>query len=340
MKNLKYILISFFLLLIITGCDAPKAIDDFATTKKNSTVKIDVAANDSVSEGSLDLSTVKVYKRAKHGTTTVNKKTGVVTYKPKNNYIGFDNFTYRIKNEKGISSNLARVTVEVKKDRLTQIPPPETKPLNWDMRLIAEDALGTMKTDGSRLGQLEEENAVQMHTLKAINPFGGTYLDVVFIDPDGVAKGKYKTNFHVYQDDTEDRWSFTVMTDAKHKDSDMILSWRGVYILESYNDKENRKRYIEDISVTNPILRYMKLIDSNTSKEIAAIRDGKMQTFAFNMNGSQSRTFEWVLQLDEVEISKQQKSVTVHNVKSNQISSSRYKSVETFDLSKPPMIEE
>ena len=82
----------------------------------------------------------------------------------------------------------------------------------------------------------------------------------------------------------------------------------------------------------------MKLVDSDTNEEISAVVDGKMQTFAFNMNGSQSKTFEWILQVDEVSIARQQNSVAV--VKSNRINSSHYKSVETFDLSKPPMIEE
>lgn len=335
MKILKYILIAFSLLWIMTGCAAPNAVDDFASVYTNGTVEIDVAANDSSSNSSLDLSTVKIYTGTKYGTTTINNTTGVVTYTPKNDYEGSDSFIYTITDDNGVISNLATVTIKIVKERITTAPIPETKPLNWDMRIIAEDSLGTMKTDGTRLGQLDEQDAVQVHTLKAINPFGGTYLDVVFINPNGVSNGKYKTNLHVYQKNTEDRWSFSVITDASHKDSEMILSWNGIYVLEPHIDRQNRKRYTENISVTNPILKYMKLIDSDTNEEIAATVDGKIQTFTFNMNGLQSRTFEWVLEVDEVKIEeKQQSKVSTFRVKK----SSQIK-IEDFDLSKPPMIE-
>ena len=89
----------------------------------------------------------------------------------------------------------------------------ETKPSNWYIRVTAEDPARGMKTNSTQLGELEVDDAVEKHTLKALKPFGGTYLDVVFKDPVGVESGEYKVNFHKYEEGMDDSWHFTVKTD-------------------------------------------------------------------------------------------------------------------------------
>jgi len=217
----------------------------------------------------------------------------------------------------------------------------EKKAKQWYIRLVAEDPVRNMKTSGTQLGELEADDAVEKHTLKALTPFGGLYLDIVFQDPDGVAPGEYKVNFHKHEENAEDRWRFTVKTDSGNVNADILLSWKGVYVLTPYTDAQNRLRYREFRSVTNPIIKQMKLVDTVTGEEIPAAVNGEVQTYTFNMNGATSRRFEWVVQENEVVISAKQSRV--HTLKRD--AKVLYKEAdglkkESFDLSKPPMIKE
>ena len=220
----------------------------------------------------------------------------------------------------------------------------ETKPSNWYIRLVAEDPVRAMKAGDTQLGELEVSDAVEKHTLKALSPFGGSYLDIVFGDPSGVDTGDYKVNFHVYEEGSEGRWQFTVRTDDVN--ADILLTWRGLYVLTPYIDDQDRQRYKEYRSLTNPLIKNMKLIDVSNSTEIAAAVDGKVQTYSFNMEGQTERTFEWVVQTDEVTIPVQVSKLSTLQAKAIQkdatadIESSMSKKAESFDLTKPPMIKE
>ncbi len=83
-----------------------------------------------------------------------------------------------------------------------------------------------------------------------------------FRDPDGVASGDYTVNFHSYE---EGIWkidgSFTVRTDDNT--ADILLTWRGLYVLTPYDDEEDRQRYNEYRSATNQLVKHMKLIDKS-----------------------------------------------------------------------------
>lgn len=168
---------------------------------------------------------------------------------------------------------------------------------NWYIRIVAEDPARGFKELSAQLGELEGEDVAEKHSLKAMSPFGKGYLDVVFKDPQGIEKGEYKSNFHSITED-EDRWSFTVKTDDS--DARIILSWRGIYVLDPYTDESQRARYHEKRSLSNPLGSGMKLIDSDTGEEVAAYADGKAQVYIFSMNGSGERHFEWVLDRSQV----------------------------------------
>ena len=222
--------------------------------------------------------------------------------------------------------------------------PVETKPSNWYIRLVAEDPARAMKSGDTQLGELEESAAVSKHTLKALSPFGGSYLDIVFRDPVGVDAGDYKVNFHQYNEGTEESWQFTVRTDDAN--ADILLSWRGLYVLTPYVDDQNRQRYREYRSLSNPLIQNMKLVDVSSGKEITVAVDGKVQTYVFNMNGQNERTFEWIVQTDVVDIPvNNSKSSTLQATALKKDAAVQAKSIikkkaETFDLSRPPMIKE
>lgn len=185
-------------------------------------------------------------------------------------------------------------------DLLIKSPVIEEKPSNWYIRLVAEDPVREMKTGSAQLGELERSDTVEKYTLKALSPFGGSYLDIIFRNPAGMDAGNYKVNFHIHAEVTEDRWSFIVRTD--NVNADILLTWRGLYVLTPYIDGQDRSRYKEYRTTTNPLIKNMKLVDVSTGNEIAAEVDGKVQTYSFNMDGQKERTFEWVVQIDEVVI--------------------------------------
>ncbi len=92
---------------------APVANDDANDVDRNSVVIIDVLANDTDSDGTVDETTVVATDGAS-GTTTVGA-TGLVTYTPTPNTgsLAPDSFTYTVKDNKGLISNTATVTVTV-----------------------------------------------------------------------------------------------------------------------------------------------------------------------------------------------------------------------------------
>jgi len=159
----------------------------------------------------------------------------------------------------------------------------------WYVRLVVEDTTNNLRTSDTQLGQLETLD-VNKHALQAISPFTSTYLDVAFVNPAGVDAGEYKSEFHISTKGT-DEWEFTV----KSSDSSamLILSWRGLYVLESYTDTEGRVRYHEHRSRSNPLLNYMTLVDMTNGTEVDVLNNGFAMEYVIDMNGSNEKVFKW-----------------------------------------------
>ncbi|MDB5390747.1 MAG: hypothetical protein JWM11_6393, partial [Planctomycetaceae bacterium] len=99
----------------------PTAINDTASTSQNAPAVISVLANDSDSDGTVDITSVSIVAPATHGTTSVNSTTGVVTYTPAPGYTGPDSFTYQFQDNQGATSNVATVSLTVEHNALTII---------------------------------------------------------------------------------------------------------------------------------------------------------------------------------------------------------------------------
>ncbi len=92
--------------------DEPLANNDSASTSEDSAVVIDVAANDSDIDGSLDLSSIVVVTDVSHG-TLVDNADGSLTYTPDSDYYGSDSFTYQLSDNEAGTSAVASVSLSV-----------------------------------------------------------------------------------------------------------------------------------------------------------------------------------------------------------------------------------
>ncbi len=174
----------------------------------------------------------------------------------------------------------------------------EEKAINWYIRLQAEDTSTQIISSNAQLGVLDEEQATVKHTLITLPPMGSDYIDIVFQDPVGVDAGDYKTNFQQFSENSEYRWRFTVRTD--NVNAQMALTWRGIYVLKPYIDTEDRQRYDETRSMSNPIIKNMQLIDVDTGNTINVLSGNQAKVYYFNMNGKTEKTFEWVVLPDSI----------------------------------------
>jgi subtilisin-like proprotein convertase family protein len=91
----------------------PFAANDSVTITEETIGMINVLANDSDedSNGSLNPNTVSILAPPSLGTATVTPGSGIVRYVPTCDATGFDSFTYTVKDNEGLSSNAATVSV-------------------------------------------------------------------------------------------------------------------------------------------------------------------------------------------------------------------------------------
>jgi len=93
--------------------ESPVADDDYATTDENTSIEINVSANDADPDGSLDLLTIQVTTPPSFGTVSVHPSSGLVTYMPDPLSCGDDSFSYTIRDDDGAVSNEASVAIAV-----------------------------------------------------------------------------------------------------------------------------------------------------------------------------------------------------------------------------------
>lgn len=91
----------------------PVAVVDYATTRVNTPVVIDVAANDYDPDGTIVRSSVTVLTSPGRGGRVANNGDGTVTFTPLPGFVGSDYFYYNIRDNYGATSRSAKVTVKV-----------------------------------------------------------------------------------------------------------------------------------------------------------------------------------------------------------------------------------
>ena len=100
-------------LTVLAANDPPAASDDIATTDEDVAVEVDVLANDTDIDGTLDATSVVVASIPANGITFVDFVTGKITYTPNLGYSGIDDFTYTVSDDAGDVSAPATVTITV-----------------------------------------------------------------------------------------------------------------------------------------------------------------------------------------------------------------------------------
>ncbi len=109
--------------------EAPEAADLAVTVAEDGTVDIDVVREASDEDDGDTLTVESVVRDPQAGTVAVDGVTNTITYTPQANYAGSDNFTYRVKDEAGLPSNSATVTITVTgvndAPAFAAAPPPE-----------------------------------------------------------------------------------------------------------------------------------------------------------------------------------------------------------------------
>lgn len=93
--------------------DPPVANDDSASCVEDEFVWIDVLANDTDIDGSINPLTVSIGIQPTDGSINVNTTTGEIQYIPDDDYNGIDSFTYTVRDDLGEVSNQATVTIQV-----------------------------------------------------------------------------------------------------------------------------------------------------------------------------------------------------------------------------------
>ncbi|MEN8006137.1 MAG: Ig-like domain-containing protein, partial [Candidatus Krumholzibacteriota bacterium] len=100
--------------LTIVPNQLPTANDDSAGVKVAESVDIDVAANDTDSDGTIDRTTVSIEDNPLHGTIlAVHPTTGVITYAQDLGAAAADSFTYTVDDNDGATSNIATVVITI-----------------------------------------------------------------------------------------------------------------------------------------------------------------------------------------------------------------------------------
>jgi hypothetical protein len=99
-------------LTIASVNDIPTASDDSYTMNEDSVSNFAVLNNDNDIDGTLDSTTLAISQSVNNGILTVNTD-GSVDYRPNNNYVGSDSFTYTVQDNEDAESNAAVVTIIV-----------------------------------------------------------------------------------------------------------------------------------------------------------------------------------------------------------------------------------
>ena len=118
---------------------APIAENNTATTLEGTRVAIDVLANDSDPDGTIDASSLVITSQPSNGAASVVGNE--VSYQPNLGFVGEDTFTYQVRDNSGLASGFAQVRVTMTERDFPYQNPINNLDVNNDGFVIPRDAL-------------------------------------------------------------------------------------------------------------------------------------------------------------------------------------------------------
>ncbi|HMO34877.1 MAG TPA: Ig-like domain-containing protein, partial [Gemmatales bacterium] len=169
----------------------PVALDDEATVDEGASVLIDLAANDSDADGTLDLTSIEIVTQPLHGQVTINND-GTVTYTHDGSETTSDSFTYTIRDNGGKVSNVATVLITINTF--------DDAPVAVDDEAVVEQG-ETIIIDVAA-NDSDEEGPLDLTSIEIVDqPAHGTLQ----VNDDGTI-----TYTHDGSDSTEDSFTYTI----------------------------------------------------------------------------------------------------------------------------------
>ena len=104
--------------VIYSGVLPPRATHDFANTRKDTPVTIDVLENDYSGSGNYPLSLQAVQPESDHGGTVSISDDGKAIYTPAPGFAGLDKFSYTVVDSEGVGNRSGLVKVDVRAEGL------------------------------------------------------------------------------------------------------------------------------------------------------------------------------------------------------------------------------
>jgi hypothetical protein len=158
----------------------------------------------------------------------------------------------------------------------------ELKAGEWYVRLTVASVTEGYKDHSNSIGQLRDASfGPDKYDSRELPPFLGPYLSIVFYHPDWDVTdytSDYRPKAKGNKPIKNETWPFEVRSDNPARD--LIISWKG-----------NQADWTR-----------MVLIDLEGGNILAAIQDGELQQYHFNMGGETVRAFEWRLLADEKKV--------------------------------------
>ncbi|MBT5353234.1 MAG: tandem-95 repeat protein, partial [Rhodospirillales bacterium] len=159
------------LTVTVTGSnDGPVATTDTVTVDEDSSVVIDVLANDIDIDGDT-LSVTGIETQPQHGTVSLDPATGEVTYTPDDDYNGPDSFTYQITDEHGETST-ATVNLTIDSENDNPVAVDDTAIVDEDGSVNINVLGNDSDVDGSSLSVTGATLAAGVGGVVAINENG------------------------------------------------------------------------------------------------------------------------------------------------------------------------
>lgn len=201
----------------------PVAVNDTATTFTNNAVAINVPANDSDSNGTLDLTKVVIVSPPSNGNTSINSGTGVITYTPNVGWTGDDSFTYTIRDNNDAISNAATVAVTV------SAGVPTTIAVRVSSNNDDAEQSGSSVSTGSSTLNIDSSQYIGMRFQGITIPQGAAITNA-FITFTASGSDNNSENITIWGDDVDDAVAYSSSSNniSSRADTSASVTWSNV----------------------------------------------------------------------------------------------------------------